>query len=108
MFEYASFVTRNPGYVIKHAREQYAVRKAILAHRKNNPVCAATGLTNRLEVHHLLPVSVRPDLAADSTNLITLHKHAHLIIGHGGNYKSYVTNVKEVCASIKIQRTQPG
>lgn len=105
MFEYAGFVMRNPSYVTRNVRKQWAVRKALLNHRKNNPVCAATGSTKRLEVHHLLPVSVRPELAGDPTNLITLERKVHLVIGHAGNYKNYVTNVPQVCATLRIQKT---
>lgn len=106
MFEYASFVVRNPSYVTKNARKQWAVRKALLTHRKNHPVCEATGKTTRLQVHHLIPVSVRPDLAGQSSNLITLERDAHLVIGHAGDYKAYVTNVRELCTSMRIQRTK--
>lgn len=105
MFEYASFVMRNPSYVTRNTRKQWAVRKALLNHRKQYPVCEATGKTTKLEVHHLFPVSVKPELAGEPGNLITLHKDAHLVIGHGGNYKNFVTNVREVCATIRIQRT---
>ncbi len=105
MFEYASFVMRNPAFVTKNMRRQYSVRKALLTHRKKNPVCEATGSTRRLEVHHIVPVSVNPTLADWPSNLITLEKKAHLVIGHGGNYKNYVKNVAEVCATIRIQRT---
>jgi len=105
MFEYASFVVRNPSYVTRNARKQWKVRKALLTHRKKSPVCEATGKTDRLEVHHLIPVSIAPDLAGEPANLITLNKHAHLVIGHAGNYKRYVTNVREVCATMRVQRT---
>lgn len=105
MFEYAAFVTRNPVYVTQNMRKQWAVRKAILTHRKNNPVCEATGSKKRLEVHHIVPVSVNPTLADWPSNLITLEKKAHLVVGHGGNYKNYVKNVAEVCDTIRIQRT---
>lgn len=105
MFEYAAFVIRNPSYVTRNARKQWSVRKALLAHRKAHPVCEATGSTKRLEVHHLLPVSVRPDLADAASNLITLERKAHLVVGHAGNYKNYVSNVGEVCATMRIQRT---
>lgn len=105
MFEYASFVVRNPSYVTANARKQWSVRKALLAHRKNNPVCAATGKTKGLEVHHIIPVSVRADLAGVASNMITLERRAHLHDGHAGNYKSYVANLLEVIATRRIQRT---
>lgn len=105
MFEYAAFVARNPAYVTKNARQQWDVRKTLLAYRKANPVCAATGKTKNLQVHHVLPVSVRPDLAGNPANMITLERSAHLILGHGGNYKSYVPDVRDLCKLIEIQHT---
>lgn len=106
MFEYASFVMRNPSFVTKNVRKQWSVRKALLAHRKQNPVCAATGATTRLEVHHNIPVSVAPELADAPENLTTLTKWAHFAIGHACDYKAYVANVVEVCESMQIQRTK--
>jgi 5-methylcytosine-specific restriction endonuclease McrA len=106
MFEYASFAIRNPSYVTKNARKQPEVRRAMLKYRKENPVCAATGATKNLHVHHKLPVSVAPQLAGVESNFITLESKAHLIVGHAGNYRNYVPNVDEVCRTIRIQRTQ--
>ena len=83
-FEFASFVTRNPKHITKHWRKAWSTRKALLTHRKAFPVCAYTGSTKDLQVHHIIPVSVRPDLAGDPDNLITLTRRAHWLIGHGG------------------------
>lgn len=106
MFEYAAFVVRNPAWVTKNMRRQGRVRRAMLAHKANNPVCAATGKTRNLHVHHIVPVSVSATLAARPSNLITLERKAHLVIGHGGNYKSYVANVVDICRMMRIQRTR--
>lgn len=106
MFEYAAFVVRNPSYVTRNARKQWAVRKALLTHRKKYPICVATGRTTGLQVHHVVPVSVDPSMAADPLNLITLERKAHLVIGHAGNYKNYVKNVAYVCHVIDVVRTR--
>jgi hypothetical protein len=57
-------------------------------------------------VHHIIPVHVRPDLAADPDNLITLGaSRCHLVIGHAGNWgKRYVRNVRELCMQATIER----
>lgn len=89
MFAYASFAMRNPTHVTKHWRDQWATRKALLAHRKENPVCALTGSTKNLQVHHIIPVSIDPTLAADSSNLITLTRDVHFVVAHGGNWKNF-------------------
>jgi len=99
--EYAQFAMRNPAYVTKNVRAQYKVRKAMLAYRKANPVCEATGLKKGLQVHHIYPVATHPHLAADPENLITLEKLAHRVLGHCGNYKNSVPNIREVIATMK-------
>lgn len=70
-----------------------AVRKAHLA---QNPTCAACGSTAKLEVHHLMPVHLRPDLELVRTNLLTLCEsrdaasiNCHLVVGHVGNWHAY-------------------
>lgn len=62
------------------------------AHLKLNPTCAACGGTEKLQVHHCAPFHQHPELELDPTNLVTLcmaeGKHDHLLIGHGGNFRS--------------------
>lgn len=104
-FEYASFVARNPAYVTKNIRKQRAVRRAMLAHRKKHPRCELTGRTKNLQVHHLIPVSVAPHLAADPDNLMTLEARAHLWFAHAGNYQSYILNAKALLSNAEIIKT---
>lgn len=64
------------------------VRKAYL---KNNSVCAVCGGKEGLQVHHIKPVHLYPELELDPKNLITLCTNkkfnCHLKIGHGGNFR---------------------
>lgn len=63
---------------------------------KENFTCAACGSTKRLQVHHVLPFSNRPDLELEFSNLITLCmdvNECHFRIGHGGSFKHYNPNV---------------
>jgi hypothetical protein len=67
-------------------------------HLKNNSECAVCGGTKQLNVHHIKPFHLHPELELDSTNLITLCENAsygiicHLLIGHLGNYKNINPN----------------
>lgn len=45
--------------------------------RKRDGGCVRCGTTQRLEVHHVVPVLVDPDLAFDPSNLITLCRACH-------------------------------
>lgn len=73
-----------------------AVRKQhLIAH----PTCEACGGAENLEVHHILPFHLHPDLELDPNNLITLCEskksgvNCHLWFGHLGNFKSFNVDV---------------
>jgi hypothetical protein len=70
-----------------------SVRKAYL---KANPVCAACGSSSFLQVHHIKPFRIEPNLELDPTNLITLcmsKNECHLTLGHGDDFKAYNPSV---------------
>ena len=99
------FWMRNLGYTVgADVRRQWAVRKAMGEYRKAHPVCEWDGITTPIEVHHIVPVAVDPDLAADPENFISLGaRRNHLVVGHAGNFgKRYVQNVREVCAQAEV------
>lgn len=64
-----------------------------------NPTCAACGGTSSLEVHHCEPFHLFPERELDPTNLITLCEcvgtNHHLVFGHAGNWRGYVTSVRD-------------
>lgn len=70
-------------------------REHLLAH----PDCAACGkktLTG-MQVHHIKPFNLHPELELDPKNLITLcsDPQCHLLMGHLDSFKSYNVNVIE-------------
>jgi len=64
------------------------------AHLKVQPLCAVCEGKENLNVHHIRPFHLHPDLELEPTNLITLcecEKHGlncHLLIGHLGSFKN--------------------
>jgi hypothetical protein len=70
-----------------------------------HPACEICGSTKDLEVHHIKPFHLRPDLELDPSNIITLCKSkkwgldCHFTFGHAGNY--YWEN-KSLLADIKV------
>lgn len=62
-------------------------------HIERFPYCAVCGGDTKLEVHHIVPFHVAPDLELEPDNLLTLcrrKKHGidcHLLIGHLGNFR---------------------
>jgi hypothetical protein len=66
---------------------------------KNNPVCEVCGGNSNIEVHHIHPFHLHPELELNLTNLITLCEskkdgvNCHLWFGHLGNFRSFNTDV---------------
>lgn len=72
-------------------------------HLKLHPVCECCGGNKKIEVHHVKPYHLNPELELEPTNLLTLCENkkqglnCHLCLGHSGSYKSYnVDVVKDV------------
>jgi len=76
-----------------------AIRKAKAAHIRVHPLCAVCGggsnivNGNRNDVHHILTVSRRPELAATPSNLITLCRNDHFVYGHATSWRGMNTNL---------------
>lgn len=83
-------------------------RKVRAEHIKNYPECAACGRKDGLEVHHIVPYHINPDLELEPSNLITLcGKYCHFIFGHYMDWKSWNENVvrdSTLYYACKIQR----
>jgi len=63
-------------------------------HLKANSFCIACGREKRLEVHHIKPVHLFPDLELDPSNLVTLCADpCHILFGHLMDFKSWNTDV---------------
>ena len=63
-----------------------------------NPFCAACHSHKHLQVHHVRPFHIFPELELDPNNLITLcmdEDDCHLMIGHGGNFSCFNPYVRE-------------
>ncbi len=63
-------------------------------HLEKNPNCALCGGNKTIEVHHIRPFHLNPELELEPTNLITLCESGdngivcHRAFGHLGNYKN--------------------
>jgi 5-methylcytosine-specific restriction endonuclease McrA len=66
---------------------------------KNNPRCQLCKGTKLLEVHHIKPFHLYPELELEESNLITLCEskkngvNCHLFFGHLGNYRKENKNI---------------
>lgn len=70
-------------------------------HIRKHPFCAACGGKVDLEVHHVKPFHLFPELELDPTNLMTLcgKKNCHIIFGHCHNWSLYNAHAREDAAS---------
>ncbi len=89
-------VDRQPSEVTKAARGQNDMRRAMAKHRRDNPTCYVTGI-EKIAVHHIVPVSISPELRAEPSNFISLHPAVHKYLAHWGQYTNYTENIVEVC-----------
>lgn len=66
-----------------------ALRRKLIAGKS----CAVCGKKNKLELHHIRPFHLHPELELDPANLIPLCEgnksvNCHLIFGHFGNFRT--------------------
>jgi 5-methylcytosine-specific restriction endonuclease McrA len=69
-------------------------------HLLREPACVACGHKGRgLQVHHVKPFHLHPQLELDPRNLITLcegrGRDHHLLLGHLGEWQSYNEHIRE-------------
>jgi hypothetical protein len=101
---FQGFVTRNFKFCAADPRTAWSTIKALRQYRKDHPYCEWDSKTPTKEVHHIIPIRVRPDLAADPNNLFAFgSRKAHYLIGHCGmSWFSYVENLKETASNRQI------
>lgn len=84
--------------IVKRATRASGWSRVRKNHIKRQPICAACGRDDGLEVHHIQDFSTSPELELEPTNLVTLCDKAmrcHLTFGHLGNWKSINPDVKK-------------
>ena len=79
---------------MKRSSKWPALRRKFL---KENKCCAICSKTKNLEVHHITPIHIAPELELVETNLIVLcespQMDCHLVWGHFYNYRLYNINI---------------
>lgn len=59
------------------------------AHLHREPRCRACGGVTDLNVHHVRPFHLYPELELDPENLVTLCRYCHLVFGHFHDWSSF-------------------
>lgn len=76
-------------------------RSVRAAHLKVEDRCQYCGSKDYLEVHHIKPFHLQPELECKQYNLITLCEgpnRCHLIHGHLGNWKNFNPHIRAECS----------
>lgn len=73
------------------------------AFRKTHPACEACGGTADLDVHHVEPFHVRPDLELEPGNLMTLCRPHHLTFGHLMLWAAWNPDVRQDAAAYRLK-----
>jgi len=69
------------------------------AHIKEEPFCRTCGTNHGLQVHHIKPFHLHPELELEDANLMTLCQPHHLLVGHLMLWASYNPNVMKDAAT---------
>ena len=78
-------------------------------HLERFPTCAACGCDKDLDVHHIIPFSIKPELELDPNNLISLCSssnefglNCHHVMGHkSAAWTMFNENVRQDCKDMK-------
>lgn len=90
----------------KRSSQWPAARRAWL---KKHPRCYVCEGTKKVEVHHIHPFHLKPELELSPENFITLCEKngasgsCHLLFGHLGNFKSVNEQVKADAAVWRVK-----
>ena len=71
--------------------------------KRDHPSCASCASKVGLNVHHIKPFHLHPELELETDNLIVLCmdvNECHLLIGHGDNFKAYNADVVQDAAML--------
>jgi len=84
---------------LERSPEWGAVRAKHLERQPACQNCGRKGLMAGLQVHHIVPFHVQPDLELEPSNLITLcsNRECHMEKGHAGDFRSWNPLVIEDC-----------
>lgn len=69
--------------------------------------CRVCGHTDNLEVHHVAPFHLHPELELDESNLITLCEErgtqCHLKVGHLGSWMKFNPDVRRMAVASPVK-----
>ena len=73
------------------------------AFKKAHPVCAACGSKRGIQVHHVKPFALHPELELEPDNLISLCPRCHLLWGHLGFFRAFNPTVRQDARIMRLK-----
>lgn len=73
-----------------------------IAHLALDNKCNYCNTTNKLTVHHIIPIHIDQSKELCPDNLITLCKSCHWKIAHKSNPFKYVPTIRDICVNEKV------
>ena len=89
-----------PALGLRRSGKWPAVRAA---HLKREPCCQLCGTTDNVEVHHIQPVHLFPELELGESNMLSLCRPHHFLFGHYLLWSSYNPQCREDCADWRLK-----
>lgn len=97
-----------PAGVVYEGERSSGWSKVRSAYVRKHPTCEACGTLKDLNVHHVKPFHLRPELELDPGNLITLCREHHFYIGHRGNWSKENPNCRQDAANLLKSKALSG
>ena len=97
---YTAIKDRIQGRAEKGQRRSPEWRVVRKNYKKAFPTCFICDSAKRVEVHHIVPFNIAPDLELEPENLMSLCRkrkfgiNCHLLVGHLGNFRRTNPNCK--------------
>ena len=87
-------------------RSEYQWRKVHNKHISIESCCQMCDTTKELEVHHIVPWHLAPELRYDFKNLVTLCRACHFGFGHWRNWHGHNPEILVLCKFAQLQRSR--
>lgn len=88
-------------YVTKRLERSKDWSKVRRKHLRLHPYCESCGKRGGNHVHHNIPFAVAPSRELVPGNLTTMCPRCHLLIGHGGNWQTYIPGAVRLARHVR-------